>query len=221
MADRFSFDESGNNRTEGTTGNADSGEPGSNSGPASAEGANNGTGSESGGTEGVGSFGASEPPPKKRRGRKPFPRDAEGNIIRPAAGTGNSSNKSNGERVDIKNDRVKVKMNIAGLHAMAAVLTKQPILNLQDNEATMLTNSLCDVADYHNINLIGAGGAFALYASLATTAYMIYVPRAIAIKQARAADDAKPANPGDYREETSNRAKSNGFRMDFSNDTAH
>lgn len=130
-----------------------------------------------------------------------------------AGGTTDASGKA---RLDIKNDRDKVKTNIAGLHAMAAVLTKQPIWNLKDEEATALTNSLCDVADHHGMDLIGAGGSFALYASLATSVYMIYVPRFVYLKHLKASDEAQPINPGEYREETTTRAR--GFKMDFSND---
>ena len=233
MAD-FTFDTDNAARSAGSEANgASSGEPRRDSGTGSTTDANNGNEGQNNGArretgEGVGSFGASEIP-RKRRGRKPYPRDEFGNIIRPAsatnAGTG-STNKGGKEGLDIKNDREKVKANITGLHAMAAVLTKQPILNLNDNEATALTNSLCDVADYHNFNLISAGGAFGLYASLATTAYMIYVPRMIKIKQDRAAENAKPANPGGFQfRQPPNREERNGNSttgtMDYTNDVMH
>lgn len=218
MAD-FTFDNDAKNGGVGATVGGNNGEkPG---GHSEASGVANGNSGIEGNNRGNESGQASaadagaEFPPKKRRGRKPYPRDEFGNIIRPATGAG--SNKGRQERLAVKNDRPKVRQNIAGLHAMAAVLTKQPILALNEQEADALTNAVCDVADYHEIDLLTAGGAFGLYAALATTAYMIYVPRIVAIKFNRAAEAAKPMGPG----EAGARAKARAHTMDFSADTAH
>lgn len=150
--------------------------------------------------------------PRKRRaggGRKPA--DAA------STATGTSTNKSGKEGLAVKNDKAAVKQNILGLHAMAAVLTRQPILALQEKEGEALSSALCDVADYHGINILQTGGAFGLYASLCTVSYMIYIPRIQAIKAKRAGietEPERPANPGDTREEAVNKAGT----MDFSGD---
>lgn len=217
MADKFNL----NDEPAGGAGNEGSGAagvgPGSTSGAGTGEGGNSGAKSGDSGGEGIAPNLTATGTVRKRRpggGRKPFPRDENGNIIRDA---GAATNKSGKEGLAVKNDRAKVKTNIAGLHAMAAVLTRQPILNLNDKEADALTNSLCDVADYHGFNLITAGGAFGLYASLATCTYMIYVPRIVAIKngnQSISGNSNAPPKPSEARE----RAMGGMNKMDFSGD---
>ena len=113
----------------------------------------------------------------KKRGRKALPRDANGNIIRDASAT-NQSDKAgldlNGFKV---NDRGKIRQQIQGMHGAAAVLTGQAVFNLHDMEAIALTNALCDVLDYHQINLTQSGGVYGLYITLAITAFGVYKPR--------------------------------------------
>lgn len=200
--------EAGSARDE--TGGTDSGKPGSNSGEASVANGNNGTASGTGNPEGAEAapFGFT----KDGRVRK---RRAGGG--RRAGSTNRTADEGGEERLAVKNDRAKVRANIAGLHAMAAVLTKQPILVLSDKEADALTTAVCDVADYHGMNLITAGGAFGLYAALATTGYMVYVPKFLQIKYNKAAEKAKPANPG----ETGKEQQSQAGTMDFSADVMH
>lgn len=220
MAD-FTFD---NDKPDGSTGTEAGSNNGGNAGSSSGEtvnsnGASNAAGQSGGANGEASSFDPAAPygrkddgTPRKRRpggGRKPSSAtDATG---------ASSTDKGAKDRLGIKNDRAKVEKNIAGLHAMAAVLTKQPIMNLKAEEATALTNSLCDVADYHNFDLMGAGGAFGMYASLATTAYMIYVPRFLLIKYNKAAEQARPVTPGEAREEATTRAG----KMDFTSDVQH
>lgn len=200
MADKFDITDN----EAGNTGNESSGtsseRPGSDSGTRPVENGDSGIAGGTVGVEGIAPNVTASGTIRKRRaggGRKPYPRDADGNIIRDGA----ASNQSGAKGLGLRNDRVKVRMNIAGLHAMAAILTKQPILALNDKEADALSASVCDVADYHGINLITAGGAFGLYASLATTCYMIYVPRLVMIKgQKTNAEDHSPT-PGEARED--------------------
>lgn len=203
-------------QTNGTGG----GEPGSNGGTVNGEGGNIGTEKPNNGATRETDSGADAAPlgftakgaPRKRRagaGRKPGS----------ASGTGTNTNAGRKEGL-VVNDREKVRNNIAGLHAMAAILTKQPLLNLNEKEAELLSNSVCDVADYHGMNLITAGGAFSLYASLCTACYMIYMPRIIQIKMKRAGiggGEEAPETPGEARE----RATREAWKMDFSQDIAN
>lgn len=158
-------------------------------------------------------------PPKRRRGRPP------GSANRPKSDAGTAApaaDKGDKEGVALgfkKNDRNKVQQNIAGMHMMAAVLTKQPIVMLTEPEAKALTGAVCDVADYHKISLDGAGGPLALYLALATTAYGIYVPRIVALKNLREGETivgVAPATPGEAKAAAQNRAGT----MDFSGDIA-
>ncbi len=218
MADRFSFDEGGNNGAAGATGGASDGKPGSAGGEANATGPNSDTGKPDNGATGEAGQPASEPAPlgltvdgkpRKRRpggGRKPASGAAPGTTSAPNAGGANG--------LAVKNDRAKVRQNIAGLHAMAATLTRQPLLMLTDKEADALTGSLCDVCDYHGVDLMATGGAFGLYASLATCCYMIYVPRVVAIKAQRTAISEEPPKPGEARASAMNGAG----KMDFTKD---
>lgn len=125
----------------------------------------------------------------KRRGRQPYPRDAAGNIIRPAdagTGAGNKAQKGKGEKLAVEfkpNNRAMVLNNIQGMHAMAAALTKQPVFLLAPHEAQALTDSLCNVLDYHRINITDATGPWGLYVALGLTAYTVYKPRLALLKR--------------------------------------
>lgn len=141
-------------------------------GGANATGGNTGGGTDSGIGDAI--------PAKKRRGRQPLPRDAAGNIIRPAADPDAASNKGRKAGLGVgfvKNDRAVVLNNIQAIHTGVALLAKQPVFMLSPQEATALTSSLCDVLDYHHINICGAGGPYGLYAALLITAVSIYKPR--------------------------------------------
>lgn len=132
--------------------------------------------------------------PKRRRGRQPYPRDAAGNIIRPA----NTGTKDGLGVTGTKlNDRAKVRQQIQGIHFAVAMLTKQPVFALHDEEAINLTNALCDVLDYHEINLTATGGQYGLYLSLIITVYSVYAPRVSIIKNGDkiVGMASKPATP--------------------------
>lgn len=159
-------------------------------------------------------------PIKRRRGRPPGSRTG---AKAADAGTGPSPANTGGkEGLDLtfkKNDVAKVTQNIAGLHMMAAILTKQPIMQLTEQEAKALAKSVCDVADYHKISLDGAGGPFALYAALATTVYGIYVPRIVMLKSLKQGEQVvgvAPASPGEAKAQ----AQQGQGGYDFSGDIA-
>lgn len=150
----------------------------------------------------------------KRRGRKPYPRDAAGNVIRPE----NAGTRSGVGVTSKLNDRAKVRQQIQGIHFAVAVLTKQPVFALNDEESIALTNSLCDVLDYHEINLTGAGGQYGLYLSLIITVYGVYAPRVAIIKNGDkivGMTHNRPATPGDAKESAATKGA-----MDFSGDVS-
>lgn len=144
-------------------------------------------------------------PAKKRRGRQPWPRDSEGNIIRPAVSeAGGTTQKKAGVVVGFKlNNRVQVFSNIHTMHAVVATLTKQPIFLLTPEEAKSMTEALCDVLDYHKVNITDGVGPWGLYIQLAAVVFATYKPRMDALKKARNAqhiegDATVSATPGDH-----------------------
>lgn len=82
----------------------------------------------------------------------------------------------------VRNDRKAVSNNIQALHGVVAVLTHQPIMNLTSDEGDAMSSALCAVLDHHNIDLMKAGGALGLYATLAMTVYMVEAPRLKALR---------------------------------------
>jgi hypothetical protein len=94
------------------------------------------------------------------------------------------------------NDRKAVGNNIQALHAVAATLTKQPVFLLQPQEGAMLTESLCNVLDYHKINITEtAAGPLGLYMALGATAFAIYGPRLAYLKKSRQQIEQPSAPP--------------------------
>jgi hypothetical protein len=193
---------------------------------------NSGSNGASERTNGGGGFSpeAHASPVRKRRGRPALPRDASGNIIRDgssaanASGGGNASRAADapkGAKLDLgkfkPNDRPGVRQQIQGMHAAVATLTKQPVFLLQDIEAESLTKALCDVLDYHEINLTEAGGAGALYLALGLTVFGIYKPRLDYIRTGGQMEikgrATAPASPGEAKQQ-----KAQGFTMDFTGD---
>lgn len=163
-------------------------------------------------------------PIKRRRGRPALTPEqrAERDAAKSAGTNSSGANAGKSEGLDLgfkKNDRAKVLQSIAGMHMMAAILTKQPIMQLTEVEAKALCNSVCDVADYHKISLDGAGGPLALYLALATTAYGIYVPRIAMLKSLKQGEQVvgvAPATPGEAKAQ----ATQGAGHMDFSGDIA-
>ena len=214
----FSFDDG--NEGAGTAGPASGGGavgPGP-SGPGSPP---SGSGGEAAGVGGSPAS-AADAPVRKRRGRPPKS-DAQ-RAADAAARAGTGADKGSKEGVDLgfkKNDKAKVQQNIAGMHMMAAILTKQPVMALTEAEAKNLSAAVCDVADYHKISLDGSGGPLSLYLALATTAYAIYVPRIVALKSLKEGESIvgfadAPPTPGEAQQ----RASKGAGAMDFSGDIA-
>lgn len=202
------------NVPSGTTSQATNG-PGQDSGIGAT---NNGTTGADSGTE---KDPNAAPVVAKKRGRKAFPRDAAGNIIRPAgSASASGANKSQQAGMDLNgfilNDRPKVRQQIQGMHAAAAMLTRQQVFMLMDSEAIALTDALCDVCDYHRINLTEKGGPYGLYIALAIVAFGIYKPRIDIIISGGEVVGVAPTKPTDENE-VKQRAQGNGM-MNFAND---
>lgn len=159
---------------------------------------------------------ADAPVQKKRRGRTPYPRDAQGNIIRP---TQNQSGKDRLASVKgfVPNNREKLRANIQGIHQAVAGLTQQPIFLLTDTEANDMSTATADLFDQLEWNITGEGGSNIYIAAFlfAVTVYRIEVPRAMAagmMARARNISPTAPATPGEARA-----ARPNGG-IDFSAD---
>lgn len=170
---------------------------------------------------------------KRRRGRPALPRDSQGNIIRNGQGTGAGSQTRAETKPDkgtakeslgvssgkVVNDRATVSNNIQAMHGVIATLTRQPVMMLSPQEGDAMSKALCDVLDYHNIDLGKAGGPIGLYVTLGMTVYMVEAPRLAAMRQGNMKNvtpprgeqpASRPATPGDA---------SNGPRpMDFTAD---
>jgi hypothetical protein len=156
---------------------------------------------------------------KRRKGRQPYPRDENGNIIRPTEGTGpgEGTGSKTSAKVSVKfnpNNRDALRGSIQGMHAMAATLTSQPVFLLSDAKASELTDRLCDVLDYHKINITGDGGPWGLYLALALCGYGIYSPMLNSLAtggKQHIEGSTVAATPGDAK-------NANGRAMDFGAD---
>lgn len=143
---------------------------------------------------------------RKRRGRKPLPRDAAGNIIRAegeaeikassgAPGKAKENLDLGKAKAFVVNDRKAVLNNVQGLHMLLAIATKQPVFALNEQESAGMTKALCDVLDYHRINITDVTGPWGLYAALAFTAFSVYKPRVDAIRFAKMKSAEPAARP--------------------------
>lgn len=141
-------------------------------------------------------------PGPKRRGRPP----GSGAGPRPA----NSAGTQTGARIPLggfrPNDRAKVRTQIDGLHGIFAVMSGIPQMALSPDEANALTVALCDVCDYHKINLTESAGPYGLYIALALAVYKIEFPRIVgfvAFRKMKSANKkpaesaAHPTSPGE------------------------
>lgn len=200
----FSFDDAAGNGGNGID-SATNATTGSVSGNSSVD----GNGNETLGTTDSGGSQASRDtvyaPIPKKRGRQPYPRDDAGNIIRPDGSTGPAP-KSGGTKSPqlgvgfTLNNRPRVREQIQGIHTAVATLTKQPVFMLSNQEADSLTNALCDVLDFHKINLTQSSGVGGLYLVLAVTVFGVYKPKLDSIRKGEPIiDAASPSTPGEMR----------------------
>lgn len=81
-----------------------------------------------------------------------------------------------------KPDNSALSKNLMGLHAAAAMIAGNPILQLQQTEADALADGIVAVCDEYELELDGkTGAAIQLLGACA----MIYLPRVLAIRQQR------------------------------------
>lgn len=217
MADFDFTDEGTNNGATGTTGNGAGGAP-------SEAGTTVNTGGKDNGANGgarTPEIDAADTGPKKR-GRKPLPRDAAGNIIRDATSAANKGGQAGLALGAFKpNDREKIRQQIQGMHMAVSVLTGQPAFMLTTQEATALTAALCDVCDYHHMNLTDAGGPYGLYLALIITVFGIYKPRVdIILSGATVVGMDTSTIPADEGEARNRQQEKKAGMMDFSGDVA-
>lgn len=69
---------------------------------------------------------------------------------------------------------------IQGVHAMLALVTKNPVWNIEEKAAESLAAALLDVMSHHSINIDPASMA---YMKLAGVCAMIYGPKLLVLKQ--------------------------------------
>lgn len=127
-------------------------------------------------------------PAPKRRGRPP------GSTGKSKPGTATVLPPEKG--LAVRNDRAKMFQQIAGIHQGAALLTGVQVFALNDQEAKMLSDALCDVLDHYGITL---GGPAGVWMGLITAAGVVYGPRYMMIKQLQKGippRGAMPATPG-------------------------
>lgn len=153
----------------------------------------------------------------KRRGRQPYPRDADGNIIRPAnTGTGKVQA---GAKLAVTNDRVQVSNQIQAMHNVVAVLTSVPEVAMTKEEGDKMSSALCAVLDEHGINLNRESGRIGLYVTLGITAYTIEKPKLAALATKRPPKSVKtPAASSPSNVHRMQPVHMGAQKMDFSGD---
>lgn len=170
---------------------------------------------------------ADAPVGKKRRGRQPYPRDADGNIIRPAPGEGGGTTgasdkgKQNGMAVKkVRNDRAAMKMQVQTFFTLAAQFTRMPHWLLSEQEASMEAEATCNLADSMGWNLSVGDSPIGAAVIFAVTTFSIVKPRideTVRVANAVNVTPTRPATAGEARAEAQSRQ---GGQFDFSADLA-
>ena len=120
----------------------------------------------------------------KKRGRPP--------ISDKAAGLGESPLKTKGGK--IKSDRKKLAAGLAAAHAIAAKMTGQPALTLDDarGEPEKLADAIGEILDYYSV---AVNPVMVMWANLAFVAGSIYIPRAAIIAASKPKAPPMTAKP--------------------------
>lgn len=134
---------------------------------------------------------ATTPPIKRGRGRPPKdPNAAPGEKVTPIP-TGEGAPAKRGRppkrAAFSESDTEGLAQQIQGLHLIAAQMTGQQIFAISDGEAKMLASAVIRTAGEYNLAMSGKTGALV---QLIGVCAVIYVPRLMAIKKARAAASA-------------------------------
>lgn len=196
-------------------------------GSSDAQGSSQQTGAGTTGSEGRFDFSAggtngaqasADGPAKKRRGRQPYPRDANGNIIRPEGST--AANKSGKAGVDkVRNDRAKMQGQIDTLFKLAAQFTKMPHWMLSEQEAAIESEATCNLCDAMGWDLSkGTDSPLAAAVIFAVTTVSVVKPRideTVRIANAIPIGPASPSTPGEARANGQARAGMVDFSADI------
>jgi len=131
---------------------------------------------------------ATSPPIKRGRGRPPKdPIAAATPKATPIPGDGGAAPKRGRppkRAAFTESDTDGLAQQIQGLHMIAAQMTGQPIFALSEGESKMLAASVIRMAGEYNLAMSGKTGALV---QLLGVCAVIYVPKLVAIKKARAA----------------------------------
>lgn len=232
MADTdFKFSFATNGSKDGTSGVKEEGRTGSNTGNGSTEGTSSfsfarpGNGEDKSSGSASGAY-ADAPIGKKRRGRQPYPRDAEGRIIRPDGSIGpkaSTANKGDAPRLDtVRNNREKLRTSIEGMHRLAATLTRTEDFLLSDVEANVMTEATADLFDElgWDVTTNGKRNVYLLAFICAATIYNIDGPKLQHFVASTRARNVTPLAPSTATE-ASNRGSARAGMMDFSEDIAN
>lgn len=124
--------------------------------------------------------------PPKRRGRPPGSgkrQQSEGEIPNAVPSDEKAAGAKRGPKKRGKgfsaDDLANLSKQIQGLHALGAMMTGIPELQLHDKEAEMLAGGVVAVAKEYNLDISGKTGAMI---QLAAACAAIYVPRFVVIK---------------------------------------
>ena len=128
-------------------------------------------------------------PPKKRRGRQPYPRDSDGNIIRPEK-PGDAKDvlapqKRGRPKKSAEIDTAKLARQIQGIHQIGAMVSGIPEFAISGPEAETLAVAVEGVAREYDLSIDGKTGA-AL--QLAFACASVYGPRVFVIAKRRRAE---------------------------------
>lgn len=115
----------------------------------------------------------------------------------------------------VRNDRAKVRDQIQALHSAAALLTKQPVWLLNDVEAKVMSEALCDVLDEHKINLSSVVGVWGMYAVLIQVSFNVYAPRVLALSMGGGQTVNGTVTPGPEQAPQGPKTNPQGGKMNF------
>jgi hypothetical protein len=129
-------------------------------------------------------------PPKKRRGRKPMPRDENGNIIRDGKTESDSvtvsAPKKRGRKKTAEIDKGLLARQIVGLHQIGAMVSGIPQMAISGDEASVLAEAVANVAAEYDLAIDGKTGALL---QLAFACASVYGPRIYMVMTTKKATD--------------------------------
>lgn len=144
-----------------------------------------------------------DPTPKKR-GRKPAPRDADGNIIREVKTASSTSTTSSPTKKTARKavDVETFARQLVGIHQMIAKLPGMAAFEISADEAAMLAPAMTQCSEEYGVSVSPKTAATF---QLVAVGFMVYAPR-IGMTIATIKQSKKPRLPemGDFPTESSN-----------------